>query len=67
MKDLALSIFIVISVILLCLLYRGLLAESLLLKLERTGEIKLYDEVYTCKLKGTWKSENIFVPAEVKE
>jgi len=66
MKELFTTLLFAISVALcLALILRGIRDNSILKEITNTGEIRIYDEVYTCKYKGKWKSENVFVPKDV--
>ena len=43
----------------------GIHSNQQLKEILDTGEIKFGDDVYTCKLKGTWQSKT-FVPVEMQ-
>ena len=66
MKDFITTfLFIVATVLCLVLILRGIRHNSILKEINETGEIRLYDEVYTCKYKGKWKSEKVFVSKDI--
>jgi len=62
MKDfLSTILFIFATGLCLALIFRGVRDNGILKEINNTGEIRIYDEVYTCKYKGKWKSEKVFV------
>lgn len=66
MKDLiGILLFIVAIIVCWALIIRGIANERLLRQINQNGEITIYDQVYSCKLKGVWKDEHRFVPAEI--
>lgn len=66
MKDLiGTLLFIVAIIVCWALIIRGIANERLLRQINQKGEITIYDQVYSCKLKGVWKDEHRFVPAEI--
>jgi len=65
MKDLFLAALTIISFVLLGALCRGVVYESILKSINKTGEMTIYNEVYTCQLKGSWKEERLFIPTKV--
>lgn len=66
MKDfIGTLLFIVAAIICCALIVRGVANERLLRQINKNGELTIYDQVYSCKLKGVWKDEHRFVPAEI--
>jgi len=67
MKDLTYYILLIITFFLLFgVIVYGVTNEKILNKLE-SGEITVYDEVYTCNYKGKYVRKNVFVPAEIEK
>ena len=56
---------IVLTVIFIAFVSHGIRNTSILREITNTGEIRVYDEVYTCKYKGKWKSKDVFIPKDV--
>lgn len=58
-------LFVLVIVIFWGIMIRGIINTKLSKQINNNGEITIYDQVYSCKLKGTWKDEHRFVPAEI--
>lgn len=67
MKDL-IGTLLFITAIIICwaLMIRGIANTKLLKQINEKGEITIYDQVYSCKLKGVWKDEHRFIPVEIR-
>ena len=67
MKEIFYTAIVTVSTILFTAgMFYALHNESTLKQL-KTGEIKIYNEVYRCQYVGHYENKNVFIPVEIHE
>ena len=59
------SLFIVGSIIMIMVVGAFCVKDKVYQEIEKTGQIRIYDDLYKCELQGRYVSEERFIPSTV--
>lgn len=61
------SFFIVFSIIIFMVVGTFCVKDKVYQEIEKTGQIRIYDDLYKCEYAGKYITEEKFIPKEINE